>query len=552
MKSAGQIKSKKNDATVTYDPPAAGKDSPLPARIGRFQILGLLGEGAFGRVYKARDPQLDRDVAIKVPKPDMFASAQDRERFLREARAAAGVQHPNICPVHDVVLDDDNVYIVMTYVRGQSLADYLAEKRNVLNAKQAVLIARKLALALHAAHAKGIVHRDLKPGNILFDADRKDVVISDFGLARRSRSADAELTRNGVVMGTPAYMSPEQARGDNKQVGPASDIHALGAILYELLTGTRPFTGSVGEVLGKVQHVEPEAPSKLKPGLDRRLDKICLKVLAKSPENRFASMREFASHLGAYLKDVPSGAVASGAPPEKAELGGPSEASQMADIIAALSVERKAAAQSMERSQKSMARAVVAVGLCLGLLLVLAICTAGGVGAWLYWRGGDALGGPVVSVTLQNITHLHDNSVHYWLDGKQIDSKSLEGPIKLSLGNHELVGKRGNDIVEQRSFRVGAEDANTAIVPLLAEPGGPAGLIREWKHGTVVSSIDVSPDGRWVVGVHASFGRNGHSDSLVGVWEIDTGKAVNPGTAPGRRAGGICTGRQAPLPRFSR
>jgi tRNA A-37 threonylcarbamoyl transferase component Bud32 len=292
--------------TGTHPAPeqAAPPAGPLPVKIGRFEVLGLLGEGAFGKVYRARDPQLDREVAVKVPQTGTLETEQDRERFLREARSAATIRHPNICPVFEVGQDGAGDYIVMAYVPGRSLAANLDAGPEPVPVRQAALIIRKLALALDVAHGKGIIHRDLKPSNIMLDRERKDVVIMDFGLARRFRAGEALLTQSGVIMGTPAYMPPEQARGDIQAIGPWSDVYSLGVILFEMLAGQRPFTGSAGEVIGQILHVEPAPPSRHRPEVDRRLEAICLRAMAKEPAQRFRSMSEFAGALDDFLKGL--------------------------------------------------------------------------------------------------------------------------------------------------------------------------------------------------------------------------------------------------------
>ncbi len=204
-----------------------------PTRIARFQILEHLGEGAFGTVYKARDPQLDRDVAIKIPRAGALSSKDERDRFLREARAAAGLHHPNICPVYEVgSTPDGRDYIVMAYIEGKSLSKVI-QSGAAINSRQIATVIRKLALALTEAHAKGVVHRDLKPANIMINR-KGEPVIMDFGLTRRDNAGDAQISHSGQIMGTPAYMSPEQDSGDSKRVGPGAISQAKGARRAEI------------------------------------------------------------------------------------------------------------------------------------------------------------------------------------------------------------------------------------------------------------------------------------------------------------------------------
>ena len=231
--------------------------APAAIRIGRFQVRKLLGEGAFAFVYLAFDPELEREVAIKVPKAEgLTPEAQDV--FLRENRLAAIIQHPNICPVYEVGTDAGVPYIVMRVVPN-TLAGLLKRLAAPMPARNAVAITRKLALGLVAAHAQKVIHRDLKPANVLYDEANREVLIADFGLARFTDQGTA--ASNGVPKGTPAYMAPEQARGLMKEVGPLSDVYALGVILYELLTGRVPFTGSVWEVMRDHCETPPVPPS---------------------------------------------------------------------------------------------------------------------------------------------------------------------------------------------------------------------------------------------------------------------------------------------------
>jgi predicted Zn finger-like uncharacterized protein len=289
----------------TPTPSAAGSQSlqagmtlDLPEQFGRYRILKRLGQGGMGAVFLAHDTQLDRRVALKIPYFRPWDDPGIIDRFYREARAAATLDHPNLCPIYEVGQIDGIHYLTMPYLAGKLLSKII-DPNNPVPTQQAVAVVRKLALALQEAHRQGIIHRDLKPENIIASRQR-EFVIMDFGLARRLNQGDASLTGSGAILGTPYYMAPEQIDGDPKTIGPACDIYSLGVILYQLLTGRRPFEGPVTMVLARIPVAPPPPPSQFRPDLDPALESICLKALAKKPENRFASMAEFAAALAAY------------------------------------------------------------------------------------------------------------------------------------------------------------------------------------------------------------------------------------------------------------
>src|SRR5579884_2001207 len=227
--------------------PAGAGLPPPPPRLGRYRVVRMLGSGGMATVYLAHDTELDRPVALKVPHLDPRHGPELLERFQREARAAALLRHPNICPVFDVGRADGVPYLTMAYIEGRTLAEAADDYRRRGPGAVAALV-RTLALALEEAHGHGVIHRDLKPSNVMI-TPRGEPVIMDFGLARRADRDDARLTAVGYALGTPAYMPPEQVSGDVDAMGPAADVYSLGVILYELLTGQLPFTGSATAVL---------------------------------------------------------------------------------------------------------------------------------------------------------------------------------------------------------------------------------------------------------------------------------------------------------------
>jgi formylglycine-generating enzyme required for sulfatase activity/tRNA A-37 threonylcarbamoyl transferase component Bud32 len=266
--------------------------------LDRFEILDTLGQGAFGTVYKARDPKLDRVVAVKVPRRDNIGPReQDRDRFLREARSAAQLRHSSIVAVHEVGVVDDVTYLVSDFVDGVTLADRLTAGRPLV--REAAEIVAAVAEALQYAHAQGVVHRDIKPSNIMVRPDGTPVVM-DFGLAKRD-VGEITMTMEGQVLGTPAYMSPEQARGEGHRVDGRSDEYSLGVILYQLLTGELPFRGNTRMLLHQVLHDDPKPPRTLNDRLPRDLETICLKAMAKEPARRYATAGELATDLRRFL-----------------------------------------------------------------------------------------------------------------------------------------------------------------------------------------------------------------------------------------------------------
>ena len=279
-----------------------------PARIDRFEIRAVLGQGGFGTVYHAYDPQLQREVALKAPRPEVLLHSGSLERFLREARAAAALQHPQICPVFEVCASEQGCFIVMALIEGTPLSQVIRAERRLQPAR-AMEITRLVATALQIAHERGIVHRDLKPANIMIDRQGRPVVM-DFGLAVRTGTDDPRLTQSGAVVGTPAYMSPEQMRGQ-ADIGPASDVYSLGAVLYEMLTGERPFSGrNAADLIAAALTHDPRPASQLVAGLDPRLDLVCSRALARNAGQRYATMADFAAALTA-LAPAPRERVAS-------------------------------------------------------------------------------------------------------------------------------------------------------------------------------------------------------------------------------------------------
>ena len=270
--------------------------------IGDYELESEIARGGMGVVYKVRQLTLNRPVAVKMILAGQFADDLAVGRFHAEAEAAANLKHPNIVAIHEVGEHGGRHYFSMDYIEGRNLAEWAAGKP--VAAMQAATLVKTIAEAIHYAHQRGTLHRDLKPSNVLVDADDEPHV-TDFGLAKIFGS-ERDLTQTGDIMGTPTYMPPEQASGRHDQIGPYSDVYALGAILYELLTGQPLFqSANPMDTLLKVIEVEPVAPRARNPEVPPDLETICLKCLEKSPQRRYPSARDLAEDLDRFIRHEP-------------------------------------------------------------------------------------------------------------------------------------------------------------------------------------------------------------------------------------------------------
>jgi len=274
-----------------------GGPGAILRRFGDYELLEEIARGGMGVVYKARQVSLNRIVAVKMILAGELAAGEDVQRFRTEAEAAANLQHPNIVKIYGVGEHEGQHYFSMEYVEGESLGQLIHGAP--LPPKRAARYLQQIAEAIDYAHRKGVLHRDIKPSNVLVDGF-DEARVMDFGLAKRVE-ADSRLTATGQILGTPAYMSPEQVTGDSRQVGPAADVFSLGAVFYEMLTGRPPFQGrSHFEILLQIRNVDPELPQKINPQVPRELAMICLKCLEKDPARRYPSAGALADDLARF------------------------------------------------------------------------------------------------------------------------------------------------------------------------------------------------------------------------------------------------------------
>ena len=301
LSESGRETSRPAARSDTSKAPSAPGLAAVPEKLGRFEIRSRLGSGAFGSVYRAYDPVLDREVALKVPHAGTLHTETDKTRFLQEAKAAGRLRHPNIVPVYEAGVDGDHYFIASAFIEGQTLEERIERERP--DFRQAAQIVTQLAGALDYAHRLGIVHRDVKPANTMVDA-AGDPLLMDFGLAR-FEERESKLTRDGTVLGTPAYMAPEQASARHEQVGPASDQYALGVVLYELLCGQTPFSGPPGLVISLVINLEPPSPRSIDARIPRDLETICAKAMSKGREQRYTDCGDLADDLRRWQEGEP-------------------------------------------------------------------------------------------------------------------------------------------------------------------------------------------------------------------------------------------------------
>lgn len=502
----------------------AGAARETPRTLGRFQLLRELGQGTFGVVFLAHDPLLRRDIALKIPHMEVLLTAELRDRFRHEARVAAGLNHPRIVPVYDAGEEGGICYIASAFCPGITLAAWLRQRTAPVPPTVAADIVRCLAEAVEHAHQRGVLHRDLKPANVIVDPERSlldTLHITDFGLAKLWLAGQDTLnvsprTHTGAILGTPNYMAPEQALGQNAAVVPATDVHALGAILYELLTGRPPYQAdTVFDTLVLLRTEEPLEPNRLRPRLPRDLETICLKCLRKDPAQRYASAAALAEDLRRYLAGEPIVARRRG-PVQRVALWCRRRPTLVASVtlslLAALLVagiayqevrqERDRYRNERDRAERNLARALV--GETRGLLQTRE------AGWW--WKAFDNLG---MAASLSHGQTEREELRE--LAGACMGSASLCFRLATTWHGHDSAVTAVALHPNQQQAASGSADGNIILWNL------PAATRRALllEKGSAITRLAFHPTGRLLAAANV--------DGQVSIWEFQDAKQVPSG-----------------------